>query len=495
MRPKTTDAYKFFHRGTLALSQMERNGIRIDLKYLDSTIAKTEAQIAHLELGLDQHKTYRVWRKRFGDKMNLDSTQQLANVLFKVLGHKPSEYTDLTKDLDDDERVAKTDQYSLRHIQDQFIVDYFQIKKLKKVLGTYLRGIRREVCGELLHTSFNLAGGQTDDQKGGAASYRSSSSNPNLHNIPIRNKEMGDLIRPCFIPRRGRRLVERDFSGIEVRVSACYNKDPNLIRYIEDKTTDMHRDEASVLFIVSQKEMEAHKDHYKKTLRDAAKNMWVFPQFYGSVWFQCAPPIWEAMELRKFTLHDGTPLRKHLRRHGIKELGNCDPEKGEPESGTFAHHLMLAEKQLWNKRFPVYTRWKKDFYNKYLERGYFDLYTGFRCAGHFRRNQVINFPVQGAAFHCLLWTLIQVQNELVNRGLLSLLVSQIHDSMIADVCEDELQEYLDLTQEVAERKLPEAWKWINVPVETEVDVTPVNGSWVTKAEWSKNSKGVWTLKG
>jgi DNA polymerase-1 len=490
MRPTTRQAYKFFHEGTKVLSRIEGNGVQIDVGYLDRTIKRVSDEIDRKTEALRESKVYAKWKKRFGRKANLDSTPQLADVLFKDMGFEPTEFTEKTKDLDEHQRRHKTDEYSLRNIDHPFIKDFFSVRKLKKVLGTYLKGVRREVTPTgLLHPSYNLAGGQTDDQKGGAASYRGSSSNPNFQNIPIRNKVMGGLIRPCFVARKGRRLVERDFSGIEVRVSACYNKDPNLIRYINDKSTDMHRDEACELFILKPDQV------VKGTTRDASKNMWVFPQFYGSVWFQCAPPIWEAMDRRDFRVGEsGITIREHLRRHGITELGECDPEKGEPGKGTFARHLMQAEKKLWNDRFPVYTKWKKDFYNRYLERGYFDLYTGFRCAGLFRRNQVINFPVQGAAFHCLLWTLIEIQKEIDRRRMRTLLVGEIHDSFFGDCPEDEVQEYLDLTGEIAEERLPKAWDWINVPIETEVDVVPAGKSWYDKEQWVRNAKGVWEAK-
>lgn len=486
-RPTRRDAYNFFRKGTMTLARMEANGIAVDTKYLKKTIDDTGNKIKEMDRQLRDSDVWKKWKRRFRDP-NIESTPQLATILFDVLGYKPQAWTEKTMDLEESKRTPKMDEYALRHVDHPFVKDYFKVKKLRKVLGTYLKGIDREVYKGLLHPSYNLAGGLEDEQKGGAASYRSSCSNPNFMNIPIRNKAMGGLIRPCFCARTGRYLVEGDFSGVEVRIAYCYHLDPTMHKYLTDPKSDMHADQACVLFCLTRDQV------VKGTTRDSAKNQWVFPQFYGSTWFQCAPVIWEAMELRNFKVgENGISIREHLRKKGITKLGSCDPDS-EPEKGTFARHLIDAEKKLWNERFPVYTQWKRSFYNQYLERGYFDLYTGFRCAGFFRRNQVINFPVQGAAFHCLLWTLIRMQEEIDARGMKSLLVGQIHDSCLGDVPKNEINQYLDLFYEISTVELPKAWDWITIGMETEVDVSPIGKSWHDKQPWHKTAKHEWSLK-
>jgi DNA polymerase I-like protein with 3'-5' exonuclease and polymerase domains len=62
-------------------------------------------------------------------------------------------------------------------------------------------------------------------------------------------------------------------------------------------------------------------------------------------------------------------------------------------------------------------------------------------------------------------------------------VGQIHDSIVGDVVEKELEEYVALAREVMTKKIREAWKWVIIPLEAEVEVTPVGGSWVEKKEW------------
>lgn len=314
-----------------------------------------------------------------------------------------------------------------------------------------------------------------------------SSSNPNFQNLPMRDPEFAEIIRKCFIPRKGNVLVEIDYSGIEVRISACYNKDPNLIKYINDPTTDMHRDTAMDLFFLKQDQVE------KRTTRDWAKNRFVFPQFYGSVYFQCAPHLWEAASQDQYKL-PGTDItiRQHLKENGVKKLGDCVPNE-TPKSGTFEAHVKKVEDSFWNKRFRVYSEWKKTWYNNYRRNGGFVMLTGFPVKGLFTRNDVINYPVQGSAFHCLLQSLCWIQDYITKKKMRTKLVGQIHDSIIADVPVSELQDYLNLAKRTMTQRLMKAWKWIIVPLEIEADVTPEGSSWFDKKPWIEKD-GIWVAK-
>src|SRR4029077_4537362 len=117
----------------------------------------------------------------------------------------------------------------------------------------------------------------------------------------------------------------------------------------------------------------------------------------------------------------------------IDELGECDPDVYDPRPGTFEEHVKKIERNFWDVRFRGYLDWKRDFYAEYLKRGRFDMLTGFRCEGVFEKNQVVNFPIQGSAFHCLLWALVDLQRWIIKNKMGSLIVGQIHDSMLLDV--------------------------------------------------------------
>ena len=121
-------------------------------------------------------------------------------------------------------------------------------------------------------------------------------------------------------------------------------------------------------------------------------------------------------------------------------------------------------------RFPQWAARKEQWWERYEARGWFPLLTGFRCSGLYSRNQLFNYPVQGPAFHCLLWTLIRMVGWLRERRMRSRVVGQIHDSLIADVHRDELGEYLEKARRVMTVEVREAWPWVVVPLEVEAEV-------------------------
>jgi len=457
LKPATEAAYDLLHRGTLALANVERNGIRIDVEYLDKTIAKVGRQIQKMEMKLQADKVWRLWTRRFGRNAGFAKQQQLATIVFEELGHEVLHRTDKGQ--------PSTDEAAFEHINEPFVRRYFKWKKLQKIQGTYLSGIRREVCNGFLYNFFHLHLVKT---------FRSSSSLINFQNIPIRDPKAGKLIRRCFIPRSPDRvLVEIDFSGIEVRIAACYNRDPVLISYIQDKTKDMHRDMAAQCYKMKPEQVD-------KMSRYCAKNMFVFPEFYGSIAQQCAPNLWAACTKHKLTVGE-TPMLEWLKQHGIKSLGNTDFKSKTPlRPGTFVKHIKDVEEDFWNNRFQVYSKWKRSWYDRYLRNGGFHTLTGFTEDSYLKRNDVINHPVQGSAFHCLLWSLTEINDYLVKSRKRSKLVGQIHDSILADVHLDELDDYLKMAHWVMTEALLKHWKWIIVPVEVEMEVTPPGGSWYEK---------------
>jgi DNA polymerase I-like protein with 3'-5' exonuclease and polymerase domains len=321
-----------------------------------------------------------------------------------------------------------------------------------------------------------------------ADTYRSTSDSPNFQNIPVRLPWMAELIRQCFIPRApNRHIVESDYGGIEVHGASWYHKDPTMLDYLNDKTKDMHRDMAQQCYALSKKEMIAKDKKDAKRIKDirfCGKNMFVFPEFYGDWWASCAPSLWSAIDQSKLHTRDGMSIKKYLKSKGIKELGIIEYDsRGKlkiPNSDTFLYHIKMVEDYFWNKRFKVYKEWKEDWYEDYLQKGYFDTLTGFRIEGPLSRNKVINYPVQGVAFHCLLWSLIRLQKLLHRYHMKSLIVGQIHDSIVADVIDKELKTYMELIQQVMVDDIKKHWKWIITPIEVEIEMAPAGKSWFFK---------------
>ena len=166
----------------------------------------------------------------------------------------------------------------------------------------------------------------------------------------------------------------------------------------------------------------------------------------------------------------GTPLKKWLKKKGIKNLGK------------FEDHIQEVEYYFWNELFHEYNEWKKELYQSYLNHGYVDMYTGFRCYEFMKKNEAINRAIQGTAFHWLLWSLIQLRKEMKKRKMETLLVCQIHDSAELDIVPSERDEILGLAKEIMTEWIREHWEWIIVPLEIEVEIAPKGEPWWKKKE-------------
>ena len=474
MLPYTPEAYQLMHDGAIALARVESNGIRIDTEYLRKTTHRLRHRIDHLQKKIQTSEIVERWKRKFKGKFTLGSTDQLGEILFEDMGFECTERTPTG--------AYKTSEESLSRINHPFVKEYFKIKKLEKTLTTYLLGIRREVVNGFIHPFFNLHLVKT---------YRSSSDSPNFQNIPVRDPEVGKLIRQSIIARPGSRIVELDYSGIEVCIAACYHQDPTMMKYLEDKTKDMHRDMAMECFKLPLDELiPADKSNpaevkRAKTIRYCGKNMFVFPEFYGDWYIDCARSLWNAISSMNLQTRDGSSLYVHLRKQGIRELGDLNP-KEKPRKGTMERHIQMVEQGFWTKRFPIYDYWKKQWVKMYRQLGYMLTKTGFICQGWLKRNEIINYPVQGPAFHCLLRSLIHLQRKLEKYKMKSLIIGQIHDSLVNDVPDEELNDFLGIAREVMVDDLKDDWDWINVPIEIEAEVTPVDGNWFQKEEMKIN---------
>lgn len=462
MRVTPTHAgYQLLHEGTLALSQVESNGLRIDVGYLKQTRQDLRVKCTDMERQLRESKVWKRWQRRFGHQASLGSGKQLGTVLVKDFE------CELPKTASGQ---FSTDENDLKETRHPFVEKYLRWKKYNNANDTFLQGIEREVCDGFLHPNYNL---------NTAITYRSSSDNPNFQNYPIRDPEIGKFIRRCFIPRTGNVLVENDFKGVEVVVSGCYNKDPKLISYIKDTSLDMHRDMAMEIYLLPL-EFLLNGTKNAKNIRYSAKNGFVFPEFYGDWYKSTAISLWKNIDTLKLEGPDGKSLYSHLAKHGITSLGECDYDS-DPVKGTFEYHLKQVEKRFWKDRFKVYDKWKQEQYQKYLRKGYFDSYTGFRYEGVFNRKQTSNYPIQGSAFHCLLWTLIQNQKDINAKRALRMIVGQIHDSMISDIPTRELDDHIGTVNDIVGRRILEHWPWIIVPLTIETELVAPGKTWYDKA--------------
>jgi DNA polymerase-1 len=484
--PISHDAVKLVHEGMLTLCQMEKVGvnidvpyleraikktqrkINIDVPYLERAIKKTQRKIRHLEQELKDDDIYqKVWKKRFGVKTKLSSHDQLEKIIFEEMDYKRTgKLTDTGK------HKADKAAFELVRLENKYVKKWFYTEELKKAVGTYLKGILRETIDGKMYPIGNLHT---------AITYRSSYDRINLQNLPIRVQEIAKIIRRCIVAPKGYRILEIDYGGIEVCGGACYHKDPKMIEYIENTKTDMHRDMAKQCYMLKgNKEYWASKDPgMGKMVRYCAKNRFVFPEFYGSYYVQCAETLWEAIELFDLKNEDGVSLRKHLKQKGIKSRGACNP-KERPQRGTLEAHIKEVEHDFWNNRFKVYDGWKEDWWQLYLKRGWFKFLTGFVSQGLYNWKQVCNSPIQGDAFHMLLWCMIELQKWMNEEKLKSKIVFEIHDSMVFYAYESEIDLIVEKAEEIMTKKIREHWKWIIVPLTIECELAPKGGNWYEK---------------
>jgi hypothetical protein len=216
-----------------------------------------------------------------------------------------------------------------------------------------------------------------------------------------------------------------------------------------------------------------------KAIRNVAKGNFVFAAFYGASWKSMADALWKIPRVQQVKLDNGILLSEHLESVGFDRLGTIDAS-GQPEAGTFYEHIKEVEHDFWNNRFAVYGKWKRDTWLKYLQDGYIDYLSGFRCAGVFPRNEVLNMPIQGLSFHCLLWSMNQINRGIKKYKWKTVLIGQIHDSIEADVPEDELDMFLEFAKHVMTVRLHKHWKFLTAQMEIEAEVAGLGESWFDK---------------
>lgn len=467
------DAYDLLHRSVLTFADLEENGICIDVPYYERQRDILQDQIDDILDDLQGDDLIKTWRKVFGSKFNIDSNPQLATVLFDEMGHEPIKFTKKG-----DDGKAAVDEEALDGLGIPAVSRLIESRRLKKAKNTYIAGILREEVDGLIHPSFTMAV---------ARSIRSSCFDPNFQNIPVRNEVIAKIIRSGIVPRGKNRVIgELDCVGNEVRAAVCYHKDPTMIQYIEDPTKDMHRDMAMEIYCLD-------LDQVNKMTRYCAKNRFVFPVFFGSYWETCADNLWKAIGSIDLTTANGTPLKKHLAGKMVTgSVGDWEGRKRVFRSekvrlngpDNFKWHLKAVEDRFWNDRFSQYTRWKENHWNEYQKTGYFDILTGFRYSGYMSKNQAINYPIQGTAFHWLLWMLNELNDWMDEQECRSLIIGQIHDSIIFDFVPEEIDDILGKAYEIMTQDIREYWDWIIVPLDVEAELSPPGASWFEKKEVS-----------
>jgi DNA polymerase-1 len=444
--PVRKEAVDLFRDGAVALSYSEAAGMRVDTEFLNGQIKEVSGLMEEKEEALRESPEYSALKRRFGVDASVGSREQLAEVMAADFDYK---FTKYNKGAGKPKPVM--DDSVLEEINTPYCETLRELEKLKKLHGTYLIGIKREVCDGFLHAVCNL---------NMVVSFRSSYSDPNFQNFPIRDPSISWRIRKAFIPREGHVIVDGDYSSQEVRVACNLSLDEKLIQDTLDG--DMHRDMAAECFKLPINEVS-------KALRGTAKGGFVFAEFYGDWYKQVARNLWGSVTKEKLKTASGKCVIEHLAEKGIHGLGICRNDK-QPEPGTFEEHIKQVEHRFWHERFYKYHEYRQRLIKDYAQDGYIELVTGFVCSGLYKKNQIINYPVQGPAFHCLLWAFTRLTKEMRRRKMRSVLLGQIHDSIVGDIHKNELEDYLKMFKRICIDDIAKAWKWITVPLAVEVEV-------------------------
>jgi DNA polymerase-1 len=442
MGPATPESYQLLHQGSLALGRAECQGIRIDMDVLDGNISKAKQQLSEIDGWQREQPEYKLQRRRFGPDTNPSSREQLGRVLYGDMGLPYSGTTGKKGQfLLDEER--------LQALGSPYTKSVIRRTKLEKALSTYLEGLKGEIVRGRVHPFYNLHNIKT---------YRSSCEGPNIQNQPVREQWLAELVRTVYVPDPDQVLVEIDYSGAEVIVAACYHKDPRMLEYLLSGY-DLHAAMANEIWKLDT--LATVPAGLKKRARQAAKGAFVFAEFYGDYWRGVAVSLWkETVELG---------LVDHMATMG---LGNQQ---------AFTGHIKTVEEKFWGQRFPVYDAWRQKWWRDFLQWGHCYTHTGFRIWGSgFVKNEVINSPIQGSSFHCLLASFIEIDRLLRTNGMRARLVGQVHDSILATVPRSEFAAFTALARAVMCDWLAKRWPWLIVPMKIDVEASDV--SWYHKTK-------------
>lgn len=357
------------------LAEMEMAGIKVDAKALKELSTELESELSRLK------------KKIFatsGTEFNINSPQQLAQILFHKLQLNALKKTKATKAFSTSMDVLE--ELAPLHPLPRLVLEYRQLAKLKSTYADALTELINPATGRI-HTSYN----QTV-----ASTGRLSSSDPNLQNIPARG-EWGKRFRRTFIPEKGHMFLGADYSQIELRVLAHLSEDPALIEtFIKDR--DVHEETAVRVFGPT-------SSLFKDEQRRKAKII-NFSIIYGTSAFSLA-----------------------------KELQTSNGEAQEFIDRYYERYPQVKkflEKKVEEAKVRGYSM--TQFGRK---RQVPELRQSDKIAQQAGRRIALNMPIQGTAADIMKKAMIDIWRELHKQKLGARMILQVHDELVLEVPEKE----------------------------------------------------------
>lgn len=322
-----------------------------------------------------------------GMEFNINSPKQLANVLYDELGLKAGKKRSTAADV-----LEK-----LIHVH-PIIPLLLEHRKYQKIYSTYAVGLAKHIHSDgKIHTIFN----QIQTQTG-----RLSSSEPNLQNISVRNEE-GKEIRKAFVASKNHVLLSADYSQIELRMLAHMANEEQMIDAF-NHGIDIHTKTAMQIFDVSHDDVNADMRRSAKTVN------------FGIVYGQSDFGLSEQLGISRKEAH--TFIEKYFASY--------------PNIKTFMDStIAFCEKHGYVKTLYNRRRYIKEIKDKnYTIR-------------EFGKRAAMNAPIQGSAADLIKLAMIRIQESIKNKHMKSKMILQIHDELIFDVCDDEVDQMMQIVKE------------------------------------------------
>ncbi|MFR2831860.1 MAG: DNA polymerase I, partial [Finegoldia magna] len=367
----------------IVLCDMEFTGVCVKKETLVEMGELFEDEIKSIEDSVEE---------LIGKKININSSKQLAEVLFEDL-ELPVIKKNKTGPSTDQEVLEAL---SGRHEIIDYILRYRTITKLKT---TYIDGMVDLIKEDgKIHTTFQ----QTIAQTG-----RISSTNPNLQNIPIRTEE-GRLIRKAFVPSEGNMLLDADYSQIELRVLADLANDEVMLDAFKHGA-DIHRKTASEVFKVD-------FDKVTSLQRSNAKAV-NFGIVYGIGDYSLSKDLHITRKEAKEYIENYLDTYKGIKQY-MEDIVAIGKEKGYVET-------------IMNRRRYI-PELKSKNYN----------------VRSFGERVALNTPIQGSAADIIKVAMVKFYNRLNEEKLKAKLILQVHDELIVDCPKDEREKVLEIMKDV-----------------------------------------------
>lgn len=389
------------------LADMEMNGVFLDKKLLKRMSHELEAELITL-----QENIYTL----AGEEFNINSPQQLGRILFEKLRIQDSIGVKRVKKSKTgySTNVAVLEFYSFHPIC-QNILQYRQLAKLKSTYVDALPKLINPLTGKV-HTSFN----QTVTATG-----RLSSSDPNLQNIPIKS-ELGRQIRKAFVPSEaGYKILSADYSQIELRIVAHLSGDKTLIdSFLQGE--DVHRRTASLIF-------EVPSEKVTREMRAQAKSI-NFGIIYG---------------MGPFRLASETGISREEAKEFIESYFEKYPKVYEYINSTIenARRQGYVTTVLNRRRLLPEINSQDPRVSSNAE------------------NVAINTPIQGSAADLIKVAMIRIARHIHEKKLKAKMILQVHDELVFEIPEDELEE----SRELIKKEMEGVHKMV-VPIKVDIGI-------------------------